>query len=361
MSTLPELQSFVERSKAAGISDQALVGVLTSRGWPEKAVYRAVAAHYEKLLDIEIPSHQGTGAPAKDAFFYLLTFSALATWTIATASLGFTLIEQRFTDTLFSAGTEPGYNVYEASWHIAAILVAFPIYLFLSRAIVRDVREHPEKLNSPVRKWLTYIALVIAACILIGDLITTVTYFLRGEITTRFILKTLLVLLLSGGVFAYYFGGLRESVPGVTKFGIVRDRWMAAASTVFLAIIVTLGLGFTGAPRSQRAERADSKRVQDLFELTQQIFGRWTSGNQRLPEHLDELRGTASADPVTRASYDYRPKVGSQYELCATFELPNRHSDQASQWNHPAGYYCFTLDATQRPVNPPYQYFTFGD
>src|SRR5271154_2658948 len=217
MTGLPELQTFVERAKAAGMSDDALVGTLTARGWPEKNVYQGIAAYYEKVLDIEIPSHHATGAAAKDAFFYLLTFSALATWTIATASLGFTLIERRFADTLFSGGMQADYTVYEASWNIAAILVAFPIYLLLSRAIVRDAREHPEKLSSPVRKWLTYIALVVAACILIRDLITTVTYFLRGEITTRFVLKTLLVLLLSGGVFAYYFGGLKESVPGRAK------------------------------------------------------------------------------------------------------------------------------------------------
>src|SRR5271156_416334 len=325
MSKLLELQGFVERAKTEGISDEALVGALTSRGWPEKDVYQVIAARYEKILNTAIPTHHPTLTAAKDAFFYLLTFSALATWTIAAGSLGFTLIEERFTDTLFAGGNQAGYTVYEASWNIAAILVAFPIYLLLSRAIVRDVREHPEKLNSPVRKWLTYIALVITACILIGDLITTVTYFLRGEITTRFILKTLLVLLLSGGVFTFYFGGLKESVPGGTKFGIGRDRWMAAASAIFLAVIVALGLGFTGAPRTQRAERADSKRVQDLFELSQQIFGRWNSGNHRLPEHLDELSGVASADPVTRASYDYRPKGASQYELCATFEMPSRH------------------------------------
>lgn len=360
MSGSPELQTFVERAKAGGISDAALVGTLTARGWPEKDVYQVLAAHYEKLLEIEIPSHHSTGTAAKDAFFYLLTFSALATWTIAVGSLGFTLIEQWFTDTLFSAGNQGGYDVYEASWNIAAILVAFPFFLLLSRSIVRDLREHPEKLNSPVRKWLTYIALVIAACVLIGDLITTVTYFLRGEITTRFILKTLLVLLLSGGVFTYYFGGLREAVPEVPKVGITRDRWLAVAAAIFLAVMVALGLGFTGAPRTQRSERADSKRVQDLFELSQQISARWNSGNRQLPEHLDELRGSASADPVTRASYDYRPKSGSQYQLCATFELPSRQSDLSSTWSHTAGNYCFTLDASQPPAQPSFRYSPFG-
>jgi hypothetical protein len=62
---------------------------------------------------------------------------------------------------------------------------------------------HPEKLESSVRKWLTYIV--------IGDLITFLTYFLRGELTTRFIAKVTTVLVIAGGVFWYYFGSLRKA------------------------------------------------------------------------------------------------------------------------------------------------------
>jgi hypothetical protein len=85
-----EIREFLERAKASGISDEALVGILTARGWPQKEIYQALAAHYERLTGIEIPSRRGTGTPAKDAFFYLLIFSGLATWTIASGSLAFT-------------------------------------------------------------------------------------------------------------------------------------------------------------------------------------------------------------------------------------------------------------------------------
>jgi len=74
---------------------------------------------------------------------------------------------------------------------------------------------HPEKLESSVRKWLTYIALLIAAGIVVGDLITFLTYFLRGELTARFVARVATVLLIAGGVFWYYFGSLRkaDSIP----------------------------------------------------------------------------------------------------------------------------------------------------
>jgi hypothetical protein len=62
---------------------------------------------------------------------------------------------------------------------------------------------------------MRFIALLIAAGIVIGDLIAFLTYFLRGELTARFAAKVATVLLISGGVFWYHFGSLRkaDSIP----------------------------------------------------------------------------------------------------------------------------------------------------
>jgi Domain of unknown function (DUF5671) len=360
-----EVVEFIERAKATGVSDQALAGILVARGWPEKEVYQALAAHYEKLTGIEIPSRGGAGTPAKDAFFYLLIVSALATWTIAASSLAFTLIDRWLADTLFSSGCAETYDVSGATWSLASILVAFPIYLLLSRAVVRDVRSHPGKLNSPVRKWLTYMALVIAAAVFIGDLITTLTYFLEGEITTRFVSKACVVLVLSGGVFFYYFGGLKESDSSPAGEKFTRDARMALVSTACVALLVALGFGFTGAPKTQRMQRADSKRLQDLYAPSQRITLHWSANGHSLPEHLDELRDVPMAHPVTRAGRPYRPGEGSLYQLCATFATASRQDDQsgrAGEWaHHPAGYDCFSLDAAQPPPSPPYDDAPFGE
>jgi hypothetical protein len=60
-----------------------------------------------------------------------------------------------------------------------------------------------------VRKWLTYITLYIATGIIIGDLITLLTYVLNGDLTLRFVLKVLAVLLIAGSIFGYYLWDLR--------------------------------------------------------------------------------------------------------------------------------------------------------
>lgn len=352
-----KLYEFIERAKTGGVSEESLVGILTARGWPEKEVYEALAAHYERVTGAEIPRRGGAGTAAKDAFFYLLVFATLATWTIGLGSVAFTLIDRLLADTLFSTGYNyQGYDTYSIAGALASILVAFPIYLLVSRTIVREGRSDPEKLNSPVRKWLTYMALVIAAGVFIGDLITALTYLLRGEITSRFLAKALVVLLISGGVFFHYFGGLRKTEKADVHRGLSRDAWMAAVSAVGVTLMVVLGFWYIGAPKTQRTLRGDRKRVQDLYQLSAQINSRWNSNGHKLPEHLDELSGIAFADPVTRIAYEYHAKEGNQYELCATFALDSRQNNEGgsrpSNWAHPAGRHCFPLHAGEAAENP---------
>jgi len=122
----------------------------------------------------------------------------------------FTLIERWLTDPLAPRGYYQS-SYYEMAGALASLIIAFPVYFWVTRYIIRELETHPEKLESAVRKWLTYIALLIAAGVVVGDLITFLTYFLRGELTARFVAKVATVLLIAGGVFWYYFGSLRKA------------------------------------------------------------------------------------------------------------------------------------------------------
>ncbi len=255
----------IEKALAAGIPHESLVGVLTARGWPEKEVYDALADHYQRLTGIDIPRRSGAGASAKDAFFYLLIFSTLATWTIGLGTLAFTLIDRWLADPLFT-GYQQTFDTYIITSSLAAVIVAFPLYLLISRTVLGEAAAHPEKLDSSIRKWLTYMALVIAACVFMGDLITALAYLLRGELTSRFLAKAFVVLALSGGVFFYYFGGLRKTE--LTPARLNRDRLMAGLSSAFVVLMVIIGFFNLGTPSSQRELRADAQRVQQLYQLS---------------------------------------------------------------------------------------------
>ncbi|HEY2001852.1 MAG TPA: DUF5671 domain-containing protein [Acidobacteriaceae bacterium] len=361
MPTGPGIAEFIEKALAAGIPHDALVGILTARGWPEKEVYDALAVHYQRLTGIEVPRRAAAAvASAKDAFFYLLIFATLATWTIAFGCLAFALIDRWIADPLFF-GYQQSYDSYAITASLAALIVAFPLYLLISRTVAGEAAQHPEKLESSVRKWLTYLALVIAACVLMGDLIAVLTHLLRGELTSRFVLKALVVLALSGGVFFHYFSGLRRTDTAPARQS--RDRRMAALSSAIVALMLVLGFWQLGSPARQRQFRADAQRVQQLFQLTSQIKNYWSSHASQLPPNLDQLPGNASAnafvDPITRVPYDYHPRQGSQYELCANFARSSERSDLPPgqrQWIHPAGHHCFKLDATAMEAYPTVQY-----
>lgn len=356
MSDDPRMAAFIEQALAAGVPQPSLVGILTARGWSEKEIYEALAGHYQRAAGIEIPSRVGSGASAREAFFYLLIFSTLATWTVAFAYLAFALIDRWRVDPLFSPYNQ-AFDMYFISSSLAALIVAFPIYLLVSRVVIRESNAHPEKLDSPVRKWLTYMALVIAAGVFMGDLIAALTYLLRGELTSLFIAKSCVVLALSGGVFFYYFGGLRKvDAPRTpTRFG--RDASMALLSSALVVLLLVLGFSESGPPKAQRDFRADAQRIQRIFQLSAEVKSYWSGHASQLPVSLDQISGARYADPVTGALYDYRPQQGSQYKLCATFSRKSPRSDGSPGsrfWTHPRGYHCFSLDASLGTAIPPF-------
>jgi hypothetical protein len=278
----PRIAEFIEKALGAGIPHESLVGVLTSQGWSERDVYDALADHYRRLTGIDIPRRAGAGASAKEAFFYLLIFSTLATWTIGFACLAFAVIDRWLADPLFSQGAFDNYIITSS---LAALIVAFPLYLLISRIVAGEVAAQPERLDSPIRKWLTYMALVIAAAVFMGDLITALAYLLRGEVTSRFLCKSFVVLALSGGVFSYYFGGLRKT--DAVFAGLSRERLMAGVCTAIVVLMVVLGFWQLGSPHLQREYRADNQRVRDLYQLATRVNLYWTMHHaSHLPQAL---------------------------------------------------------------------------
>jgi hypothetical protein len=90
----------------------------------------------------------------------------------------------------------------------------------------------------------------------------------------------------------------------------------------------------------------------DLYQIATKINNDWNSNGHKLPQHLDELRDVALADPISRSAYEYHTAQANGYELCATFALASEAIPRSSAWSHPAGHYCFRFDASRGPDNP---------
>jgi hypothetical protein len=362
MSRDNRIEEFIQKSLDAGIPLPSFVGLLTARGWTEKQAYSALADHYQSQTGIEVPPRLNSGASARDAFFYLLIFSTLSVWTLSLGCLAFSLIDRWLADPLFRGYSE-AFNTYTVTMSLAAVIVAFPLYLLVSRVVLREAAADPDKLESGIRKWLTYMALVIAASVFMGDLITALAYLLRGELTSRFLAKSFVVLVLSSGVFWYYFGGLRKIETATGRFS--RDRSMASASAVVVAIIIVLGFMQLGAPSAQRKLVADSQRVQRLYMLSTAVRNHWTAHASQLPSSLAEIPGP-HLDPITNRNFEYLPGQGSQYQLCAAFAARSPREednqpprDDPNAWTHPAGRHCFALDASALPQQPSSNYYAY--
>ena len=87
---------------------------------------------------------------------------------------------------------------------VSVLVVAFPLYIFMTVKISREVERDPLKLASGIRKWLIWLTLFIATLVVLGDLAALVRQFLNGTLTVNVALKILIVGVISAVVFVYY-------------------------------------------------------------------------------------------------------------------------------------------------------------
>jgi len=335
-----ELQPFVDAAKERGAGDEFLASLLTRRGWPASDVYNALASWWERTSGVAVPTRRSSAENARDAFLYLLAFSTLATWAGGLGSLWFQLIEHWLPDNVVNRYV---YNFRSTvTWQMAAILVALPIYLTIMRMILRETRANPDRIESGVRKWLTYIALLLAATGVVSDLVCFVDYFLKGELTLRFVLKCVTVLAICGSIFWYYLGFLRGRMPS----GLFAALAVAGAS-----VALYCGLTVAGTPGVQRQMEADNQRVQDLRNLAFAL-----NAMTSLPPSLADLNasrpGLRVTDPETGKPYEYAVKTAREYDLCGTFtaksDIENRQYGSGF-WSHAQGRACYAFEIG-RPV-----------
>jgi hypothetical protein len=195
------LVEFLQTAKAQGMNDDFVVSLLRHRGFSERSIYRAFGAYYEGRFGRPLPSRGLDVENARDAFYYLLNFITLGFWTVALGQIWYTLIERRFPDALDSTYTGGMDGI---TGQLAIVIVTFPAFLAVHFLIRAQLRRRPDLYYSPVRRWLTYIALVFAAIVLVMDAVWFVTSFLQGQLSVRFWLDSLVLAVLGGGVFLYY-------------------------------------------------------------------------------------------------------------------------------------------------------------
>jgi uncharacterized protein DUF5671 len=204
---LQQLETFVGEALRAGSTKSDIAKVLESAGWTSAQITNALDTYSDASFPVPVPKPRPS-LSAREAFLYLVMFSTLyyGAWNLG--SLLFTFINRAFPDP-----TEPNYiSAYwdEQRWSTAAIIITFPVFLFLARYIGREIERDPLKRLSPPRRWLTYMTLFVSSATLLGDTTTLIYNLLGGDLTIRFVLKVLVVAAIAGSGFAYYLLDMRQ-------------------------------------------------------------------------------------------------------------------------------------------------------
>jgi len=204
-----ELLNFVRNALAHGLSRAEIEDALLKAGWRTDQVQSALGA-FAQVDEFPIPVPKPKPyLSAREAFMYLVLFTTLYLTTFNLGRLIFQFINLGFPDAAEFIGY--GESARQAiRFSVASLIIAFPIFLYLSLLIGRAIRRDPSKRASKVRKWLTYMTLFVAAGVIIGDLTALVYSFLGGELSPRFALKVVTVGVIAGGIFGYYLWDLRQ-------------------------------------------------------------------------------------------------------------------------------------------------------
>lgn len=260
--------------------------------------------------------------------FFFVSLGVLVTLIATVTSflnLVFETLAKHFPDVLNSTYSY-GYNTYNYEsmrTALATLIIVFPVFLVLSKFWTKIVSEGLGSTDAIIKKWMLYLVLFLASIVVIADLVTLVRYFVAGEITIRFILKVIVVLVTAGLSGFYYYSELVEKT--LCKGHRVM---MACISTLLVAFAIVMSFVVMGSPFKQRSLRLDERRVQDLQSIQYQVINFWQT-KEKLPESLSQLNNPMSGyslpvDPEFEKgiSYEYKPTGKLSFELCGTFALP---------------------------------------
>jgi hypothetical protein len=206
------LTDFVNKALSSGASREETRRVLLEAGWAKDQVNDALGSFSEVDFVMPVPRPRAR-LSARDAFLYLVLFAMLYISAFHLGNLLFQVINLSLPDPLLQRqgiSYDPAASARDAiRFATASLIVAFPVFLFTAHRIQKGVNEDPVRRSSGVRKWLTYLTLFIAACIIVGDLISLLYNFLSGELTVRVALKVVTVGVIAGGILAYYLRVMR--------------------------------------------------------------------------------------------------------------------------------------------------------
>lgn len=244
---------------------------------------------------------------ARDALFYALLFLAFGMVAGHVLALLFAQIDTQLADPASrSVGSSGG-----ARWSMAALIVFAPTFWLLDRADRRSLDADPARRHGIVRRWLSSLALLVAAITLLSDALWLIYTFLDGMVTSRFLAKSLVV----AGMAALVLGYFRQD----------RGRLPAAAGLLAIVVLVLAATyASIGGPARGRMEARDAARLSDLNALSWDLRA-CLRDKPALPDSLAPLSCADRPETLTAMASDirYQRLSDKDFSLCVSVEDPS--------------------------------------
>jgi hypothetical protein len=282
---------------------------------------------------------------AKITFFYLLSLFSLAFAAISSGMILFQVINKLIPDALNYSGR---FSAEALRFGISAVIVATPVYYWMTSLIQKSLKKGELDKESQLRKWMTYIIILVSAIVIIVSLIGVINNYLSGDLTSKIALKVLTTIIISGVVLSYYLYNIKRE--NFEKETVVKTYFWS--SLVLVLVILVSGFLVADSPAQVRKIKHDRNIINDLNSIKYQIEN-YTRNYGKLPEDLKDLN-MLKIDYFERdgevTDFEYKVLEDNEYEICAEFETNSEEMDDLygnqREWPHKIGKECF-----QRTVN----------
>ncbi|MFH1523323.1 MAG: DUF5671 domain-containing protein [Patescibacteria group bacterium] len=286
---------------------------------------------------------------AKYAFFYMLSLVALIFMAWSAGMIIFQIINKFIIDIINQY--RGSYSPDQLKYAISALIISSPIFYLTSRQIYKNLFSGTLDKNSGIRKWLTYFILFVSSVVALGWLIATVNSFLDGELTTKFILKSITAIGISAAIFTFYLYDIKRDEVAGKKDKMIQIYFYG--SLIFVIATFTASLFIVESPQATRDRKYDNT-ILEKFENIDGAINTYYNDYGKLPISLDELKSDFSylteenlANPVTKEKFEYKILEDDKYELCTVFRTSNKDDDaresfNKDRWTHEAGKQCLS-------------------
>lgn len=283
----------------------------------------------------------------KFAFWYLLSLVALVFMAFSVGAIIFQVINKYIPDVV-AYNYQISISMELLKFAISALIVATPLYFWMQYLIFRSLKSGELDKEVGVRKWLTYFILLVTAVVVIGYLIAVINSLLDGELTTKFILKTLTVIFIAAVIFSFYFYDIKREDVAKGSDKMIKIYLFGSLAIILASLIFSFTM--IESPAQARNRKIDQQIINNFYSINAAVDNYYRA-NKKLPENLEILLNTDDnalfenniVNPSTQNKIEYKVVASDKFDLCTDFLTDSAQEQYRSEWKYKIGYDCITM------------------